>query len=231
MSLRAVTFIDYYSIYNDARDLFRPTGDEQRHGHFDPWELSSRICDAHNERFAGEQPLEFGGVHVYYATPPRRGRAAHAASARIRQWRQKHPEIGVFSHPLQLVADTEREIEIKKLIHTTLAVELVAAWKRSEFEVAILASSDEESRTVAQKVRDEASQDPFRLDVAGWVATAPGGRPIERRILYLGGQEPRQHLLTEEIYRAVAEREPRRRRRRLNQTRAARSRDHARPNM
>lgn len=219
MSLRAATFIDYHSIYNDARNLFRPTGDPERHGHFDPWELSSRICDAHNERFAGDQPLEFDGVHVYYATPAREQEERHAAHGRIKQWRRKYPKMGVFDHPLQLVAYTEREIEIKKLVHTMLAVELVAAWKRSDFDVAILVSSDEESRTVAQKVRDEASQDAFRLDVAGWVATATGGRPTERRILYLGGQEPRQHFLTEEIYRAVAERQ--RRKPRATRPRAA----------
>ena len=205
MSLRAIAFIDYHSVYNDARDLFRPAGDKQRHGHFDPWELSSRICNAHNERFAGEQPLELGGVRVFYATPPRaRQDEAHTAKARIQRWKQKHPEMGVFSHPLQLVADTEREI--KKHVHTELTVGLVGTWKRSEFDVAILVSSDEESRTVARKVWNEASQDVFRLDVAGWVATATDGRPVERRILYLGGQEPRQHLLTEETYRAAAER-------------------------
>lgn len=202
---RAVVFIDYNSMCGAADALFSAeTVKSQYRGTFSPVRLGQAITDKLNQRVRPEsEAVDLVGVRVYYATP-HQGEKAEEAAALVRRWKTETPKPYVFSHP----KSPEGE---KKLVHVQFVTDLIAMWKRDSFDIAVLATVDEDHRPAARTIPRGKTELP-RVELAGWAV--PSGSRLHPQTLVLGGQEPVAHPLTEGDYHHVHPKRRRKRRRR-----------------
>lgn len=197
MPHRGVVFIDYNSMRDKAAEMFSAKTDEQCRGCFSPARLASVIIAKLNERNtqAGDA-VDLVGVHVFYATPHGLTEAEEAKKADrlVKQWRQAGtPKPKVFPYP----KSPEGE---KKRVHVQFVTDLIAMWKRGSFDIAVLATVDEDHRPAARAI-PRGETDLPRVELAGWAVS--GGSRLRPQTLVLGGQEPTAHPLTEDDYRQV----------------------------
>jgi uncharacterized LabA/DUF88 family protein len=197
MSVRVVVFLDYQNVYMGAREAFHAFGSRPQDGQVDPYKLGDLIVSR------GQQfDRELAEVRVYRGQPDSQ-RDPHGYAANDRQCRhwQSLPKTAVITRTLRYPRNWPQEREHEKGIDVQLAIDLVAAAVRVEYDVGILMSTDTDLKPALEFVRDMQGNPYPRCEVAAW--SSPHG--YSRR-LSIAGRQIWCHWLDASDYEAVADR-------------------------
>ena len=137
---RVAVFIDARNVYYSARLAFHGGTGPSSHGQVDPIKLGELLV----ERGQGpaRRPKELVDVRVYVGKPSesRDPISAGAYARQVDSWRRAgvHVIEGTLAYPDDFPAHPPKE----KGVDVALAVDLVAGSLRDEFDVAVIASTD-----------------------------------------------------------------------------------------
>jgi hypothetical protein len=130
---RVAVFIDYQNCYQLARAAFHKPHDPGQFGNVDPLKLAQLLAG----RAAPSFDLTFVGAYCGHADRRRDPRTHSARARQIAAWRRSG--VTVFARPLQYIAGLpprEKGVDVK------LAVDVVSKAVEDVYDVAILASCD-----------------------------------------------------------------------------------------
>jgi uncharacterized LabA/DUF88 family protein len=197
MADRVVVFLDYQNVYMGARDAFHGFGADPQAGQIDPHPLGDLLA----RRGPANVDRELAEIRVYRGQPDsaRDPRGYAANDRQCRHW-ETLPKTKVVTRTLRYPRNWPQERAQEKGIDVQLAIDLVAGAVRTEYEVAILMSTDTDLKPALEFVRDLQGNPYPRCEVAAW--SSPLGHS---RRLSIPGRQIWCHWLGETDYRAVAD--------------------------
>src|SRR5205823_5212336 len=147
---RVAVFLDYQNVYMGAREAFHPYGSQPQDGQIDPSRLGELLVSK-----SSQFDRELLEVHVYRGQPDsQKDPRGYAANDRqCRHW-ETLPKTAVTTRTLRYPRNWPKEPEHEKGIDVQLAIDLVAGAVRTEYEVAILMSTDTDLKPALEFVRD-----------------------------------------------------------------------------
>lgn len=186
---RVAVFLDYMNVYKGAREAFFGGWDAHWFGQIRPMRLGLKLAGA------GDDRRTLASVQVYRGQPSqtRDPKAARAFGRQTYVWSQESLTRTV-SRPLNYRTNPPRE----KGIDVKLAVDLVAAAIRREFDVAVVFSGDTDLLPALELVADLLGHPA--VEVAAWRTTVGESRPLR-----INDQHPWCHFLDRTDYDHVAD--------------------------
>lgn len=197
MAARVVVFVDYQNAYSRAREFFHPPLSPFWEGQIDPLKLA--------ELLAARSPFdrELRQVRVYRGRPDA-SRDPTGYAANLRQctaWERSSPKVvEVITRMLRYPRNWPTEPAQEKGIDVALALDVVTMAINSEYDVAIVMSTDTDVKPALEAVTALGGNPYPRCEVAAW-----SSRASHSRRLSIPGARLWCHWLGEEDYRAVAD--------------------------
>jgi len=192
---RVGLFIDYQNVYMRARESFAATDGNHTDGQIDPLRLGQLLI--------ARSPFsrKLTEVRVYRGQPDstRDPKGYAACERQCNRWRRAG--VTVVTRTLRYPADwpnsSSSDKPREKGIDVALAIDYAMMAVRSEFDVAILMSTDTDLKPALEVVSD---QTKVRAEVAAW--STPGAHS---RRLSIVGRQLWCHWLNADNYIAVAD--------------------------
>jgi NYN domain len=187
---RVVLFVDYQNVFNSARERFHRTGPRcLTDGQIEPVRLGHLLASRR------QRPSQLAEVRVYRGHPDstRQPRTRAANDRQTASW-MKDPLVSVFRRPLRYPRGWPAIPAQEKGVDVALAIDMVRLALRSDYDAAILFSTDTDLVPALEAVREIKAH----VEVASW----RGGNPLR----YPGGAKlPWCHFLGADDYRKVAD--------------------------
>jgi hypothetical protein len=168
---RVAVFIDWQNVYHCAREAFHnPADDPSRHGNLRPNAFAQLLA----EKGPADRVVSFIGI--YRGQPdPRRDPRTHAAHMRQRQaWEaQCGPLLRVKTRALRYLSGRPLSEADEKGIDVQLAIDVMLMGVANEYDVAILATTDNDLLPVVEGlVALRAANGRPAVEVIGWQGVA-----------------------------------------------------------
>lgn len=165
---RVAVFIDYQNCYGAAREAFASGLDPSYVGNFSPMALGKLLAS----KGSGSYKLVFVGVYCGIAEPRMDPRTHSARSKQIARWKREGAT--VFARSLRYppgwkVGITNRDSPREKGVDVKMAIDAVMGALRDEYDVAILATCDNDFVPVVEALLElGATNGKPEVEVIAW---------------------------------------------------------------